>query len=138
MNSLASLTHAAAPAAPAFNADFYITAATVIPVLFLAFAVQGRTYQDMLQAIRRAKERAAISYRPLRILALLILAAGTNGEIVAILALYDRSTSAEGYVLIAVISLVIAVVVGPAYALWRTDIDPKAETVKTCQLPLFW
>jgi hypothetical protein len=43
MTSLALLAHAAHAAPPAFNSTFYATAATVIPVLFLAIAVQGRT-----------------------------------------------------------------------------------------------
>ena len=38
MSSFASLTQATT--LPAFNADFYATAATVIPVLFLAINVQ--------------------------------------------------------------------------------------------------
>ena len=35
-------------AAPAFNGLFYGTVATAIPVLFLAVAIQGRTYQNLL------------------------------------------------------------------------------------------
>jgi hypothetical protein len=44
-------------AAPAFNADFYMTAATVIPVLFLAIAVQGSTYTDILRIAHDAGDR---------------------------------------------------------------------------------
>ena len=41
-----------AMAAPeqSFPADFYVATATVIPVLFLAVAVQGRTYENMVSA----------------------------------------------------------------------------------------
>ena len=46
MTSFAALTHAAASAAPPpFNSNFYITAATVIPTLFVALAVQGNGYE---------------------------------------------------------------------------------------------
>ena len=45
-------------AAPAFNALFYATIATIIPVLFLAAAVQGRAYQDLLAAAFPARESA--------------------------------------------------------------------------------
>jgi hypothetical protein len=31
-----------------FNADFYVTAATVIPVLFLALTLQGTFYREIL------------------------------------------------------------------------------------------
>ena len=33
-----------------FPSDFYVTCATVIPVLFLAYAVQGRVYGSLLRA----------------------------------------------------------------------------------------
>lgn len=40
-----------------FNADFYVTAATVIPVLFLAIAVQGSTFDAMLRWLYGAVAR---------------------------------------------------------------------------------
>jgi hypothetical protein len=49
MSSLATLAHDA-PAPSAFNSAFYATVATVIPVLFLAIALQGNTHQDLLLA----------------------------------------------------------------------------------------
>jgi hypothetical protein len=55
MSSLAALTHTAAP--PAFNGLFFATAATIIPVLFLAIAVQGRTYQNLVNGILAATRR---------------------------------------------------------------------------------
>jgi len=45
-------------AAPPFNGLFYATMATVIPVLFVAAAVQGRTYQEML---KESSRRYAVS-----------------------------------------------------------------------------
>jgi hypothetical protein len=39
-----------------FPSDFYVTCATVIPVLFLAVAVQGRTWASFLRAIDQAYE----------------------------------------------------------------------------------
>jgi hypothetical protein len=47
MTSLALLAHGARAAAPAFNGLFYATAATIIPVLFLALpsrAAHTRTW----------------------------------------------------------------------------------------------
>jgi hypothetical protein len=48
---------------PAFNGLFYATAATIIPVLFLAIAVQGPLYGDLLKAsgatLRRFREHKA-------------------------------------------------------------------------------
>jgi hypothetical protein len=37
-----------------FSPDFYVTCATVIPVLFLALAVQGRTYESVLRSLEQA------------------------------------------------------------------------------------
>jgi hypothetical protein len=45
-------------AAPPFNGLFYATMATVIPVLFVAAAIQGRTYQEML---KESSRRYAVS-----------------------------------------------------------------------------
>jgi hypothetical protein len=51
MNSIAALAHVATTAPPAFNGLFYATAATIIPVLFLAIAVQGPAYRKELHGI---------------------------------------------------------------------------------------
>jgi hypothetical protein len=48
MTSLA-LTHASAN--PPFDATYYATIATIIPVLFLAIAVQGRLYPHLLKTL---------------------------------------------------------------------------------------
>jgi hypothetical protein len=96
-----------------FPSDFYVTCATVIPVLFLAVAVQGRTYESVLQAARRAlpnssaSERARRPWRWLRqlwgivkswvlqIIACAVVVAGGYGEVEALLALY-RGSEAPG------------------------------------------
>jgi hypothetical protein len=36
-----------------FNADFYVTAATVIPVFYLALTLQGSTYRDLMTRWRK-------------------------------------------------------------------------------------
>lgn len=59
MISLVALTHAAT--APAFNSLFFATAATMIPVLFLAIAVQGTTYQDLVKAYLAANRRSELT-----------------------------------------------------------------------------
>src|ERR1700728_5153728 len=60
MSSLASLAHEARTAAPRIQRPVYATAATIIPVLFLAIAVQGPLYGDLLKAsgttLRRFRE----------------------------------------------------------------------------------
>lgn len=102
MSSLTSLVDPAA--APTFNNDFYVTAATVIPVLFLALILQTTAYDDLLKDTADATERLRERYRkrdtfmaprvvaaagsPLT--ALLILFAGAAGELAALDALANR------------------------------------------------
>ena len=62
---LALAARQVAHAAPAFNADFYTVAATVIPVLFLAIAVQGHIYDDLITAAKNAASQADNSARNL-------------------------------------------------------------------------
>ena len=86
-----ALAHGHAP--PAFNGLYYATIATVIPVLFLAIAVQGTIYQDLIKAAARsaASSRAQGRY-PHNAVALmslcgLVVIYGEAGELFAITAL---------------------------------------------------
>jgi hypothetical protein len=109
-----------------FNVVFYATIATIIPVLFLAIAVQGRLYEDLLKAgisalewPRSAKQRrralgrifwAWIASCALLFLLATILVSGIGGEIQAILALDwrrpvgDPSAAAQGVILLTVVA----------------------------------
>src|SRR5579863_1238628 len=88
---------------PVFNATFYATGATVIPVLFLALAVQGRGFGELLRAATMGREEAAANKRrdpvllfPPRVLlaaAWVIMAASFVGEGVAMYDLYSGSAS---------------------------------------------
>lgn len=123
----------------AFNADFYLTAATVIPILYLALTLQGQTYETM---VRRALTdwrvvlslpRGELSWRRYlwrwwwhyvlflspTLAGSAILIAGVVGEWRAILALYNRSVSqgTSSVVLLALLVLVIAVTAFPAFRL---------------------
>jgi hypothetical protein len=57
MTGVAALVPAAAATARVFGPTFYATAATVIPILFLALAVQGPGFQHMLLAATTAREQ---------------------------------------------------------------------------------
>lgn len=136
MTSLATVTHAAASAAPAFNSGFYATIVTVIPVLLLAFAIQSpNAWQQLLQyairltAVRRqARPQIFSSLIPPSLLpaativswfmvavALLIVSAGLWGEVLAINALYNQAASpgSDSVVLATAIALTVAVVIVP-------------------------
>jgi hypothetical protein len=46
---------------PSFNSDFYVTAATVIPVLYLALAVQGPALDEMIRLLSRLSDSRAFN-----------------------------------------------------------------------------
>lgn len=102
-----------------FNADFYVTTATVIPVLYLALAIQGPLYTELIRHLNEALSNRQLIYLPLRLAAYPILAAAFFGELSAISALYYRSDShLERQVAFAsVIILLIAVLAKPAWGI---------------------
>lgn len=136
MSSLASLAHEARTAAPAFNGLFYATAATIIPVLFLAIAVQGPLYGDLLKAsgttLRRFREHKAGS-SPRRLVlrlwigsvlassaAVAILIVTVGGEIEALLSLNAQRAYGDPHAAIAAaVLLTAAAAIGPALAFVR-------------------
>ena len=144
MSSLALLAHAAAPPPPAFNGLFYATAATVIPVLFLAIAVQGRTYENLVNAGTAADRRlseattwrrrtiAYVSGSVLFVIAGLILVWGVLSEIIAVAALHQQQASgAAGFiVLIGTIFMVIAAAGPPALVFARYAWAPAGELAR--------
>jgi len=102
MNSLATLPPGQTALTSASLA-LYATAATVIPVLFLAIAVQGPAYQNMLQAsVARVRSQPG-ARGPRRVLgnvvswlllaaAYVILIAAGAGELGALVAMYSGIT----------------------------------------------
>ena len=118
--------------------DFYVTCASVIPVLFLAVAVQGRTYESIVQALVKAQEEikkkaeasggsvwaiTVPSYKANAVLvaALAILVAGGVGEFLALEVLYTGSERPAQRIWVFVLTLLLLAVViaGPAVALLR-------------------
>jgi hypothetical protein len=120
-------------AAPAFNADFYMTAATVIPVLFLAIAVQGSTYTDILRIAHDAGDRtgpyaptsgsrreaigATTAYVAAARLGVFVLVYGVFGEILALISLAERHALGQGFVFGSAVVLIIVAAMRPAVAL---------------------
>ena|SRR5258708_37245863 len=108
-----------------FNADFYITAATVIPIFYLALTLQGQTYQEILTRLKDSSHleslTATLTSFVMLMAGFLIVFYGILGELLAIIALYERkppSVSGGGTnVLISMIGLLAAVTIGPALRL---------------------
>jgi hypothetical protein len=119
---LSTLPHATSPAAPALTAStiaFYATSATIVPVLFIAIALQSPVWQPMLRnagsagrSARKNEQRVAlIALHVPIVLAYLVLFAGLYGVGMSIGALsYDNDDPMRhDTVAAAVIILTIAV-----------------------------
>jgi hypothetical protein len=112
-----------------FDADFYVTCATVIPVLFLALAVQGGTYEDMLRTAvdaahrqpGRGRDGAAAALLPA--IAYLTLVAGALGEAFALWALFsgEDTTAGRATVMVMTLFLLVVIAAGPAWRFFRVQ-----------------
>jgi hypothetical protein len=100
-----------------FPADFYVATATVIPVLFLAVAIQSPFIERWRKAIRGSKVRLVKFFTIVQFFALPVLFAGVLGEIAALEALFNQRDDLSGreFVFTAVIILLVAVATVPIY-----------------------
>jgi cytochrome bd-type quinol oxidase subunit 2 len=115
-----------------FNADFYVVAATVIPVLYLALTLQGQTYEWIISQYRKVVREFAkaaaqenpekwVMFRtsaPIIAIALgsyAIVLPALLGELSAIMALYKGSAShgTTQFVFVNFVILLIVVLAGP-------------------------
>jgi hypothetical protein len=122
---------------PAFKATFYSVAATIIPVLFLALAVQGHfldellSLADQLSARPSRLSRRLASYAadaPWRIAAFVVIYS-TIGEILAIVALYQQHATefADVITFTGVILLVVVTAFKPAVAVFAPRKAPARD-----------
>jgi hypothetical protein len=125
MSNLAILADAGDANTQQFNAIFYATIATIIPVLFVAAALQQDMFVKLIEISRNAYHRtgfrAFIIHLATAFVPLIILIYGIIGEIVVLVDLYRQRTiglagpfnGAEGP-LIAAAALTVAAGLGPA------------------------
>jgi hypothetical protein len=114
----------------AFNPDFFVATATIIPVLFLAIAVQGSMFKDLLTvfslAVREnfgpaARRRTFVTMLLSSLLiAGAILIMGYIGELIAIDDLLSRHSDLAWFVGFSAKVLMGLVVVGPAIRFWNS------------------
>jgi hypothetical protein len=137
--------------AKSFPADFYITCATVIPILYLALAVQGTYYGSgyeaaLVTALRRARKQtgqrwadAARKLWPLA--AFLPLMGGLIGETLAFLVLFGGLETVElgirVIVLVTILPLVAIVGVGPARRWWQVQTEVNKQEKDSISQPEF-
>jgi hypothetical protein len=132
VNGFASMAHGPDAATPVFNANFYIVAATVIPVLWLALTIQGSIFDRALRAYhvaarqglfpepgQRAPAPLALAFATVvRMILTILTISGILGEILAIYALYQQqaNSSTRQLVLQSAIILTAATIAGPTIA----------------------
>jgi hypothetical protein len=154
MSSIAALAQAGGAKASPFNATLYATVASIIPVLFLALAVEGPTYTDLAETAYNAigpstsgtsgtvrqQVRSVIVFGLTLLALFLILSGGVVGEIQALLSLYWQRPVGVSTLpgikapspLIGAVILTVAVAIGPAaklgtvlFQLYRDPDDGK-------------
>ena len=119
-----------------FNADFYVAAATVIPILYLALTLQGQTFERMalshqrLHDIPKEKRDRHWERRDGILIAAgwLIPTCGFAGEFLAFLGLLQRPPSNIDAPLIMLLLtiLLVAVVAGPILS-FRDMIEERRD-----------
>ena len=124
----------------AFNADFFITAATVIPILYLALTLQGQTFESLINRLTTLWHRNgwqwSVLYGLTSTATFAIIAAGSLGEWLAIYAIYQQQadTFTTQIVRNLLLVLIVAVAAGPAWRVlsWSpSSSEPKADLEKT-------
>ena len=124
MTSLTMLADAHTAVQP-FNADFFVAAITVIPVLYLALTLQGPTTARMLKASVAMDDKAPeiVTFSVFAVPALVYILGGA-GEFVGIVALYNRRDYGWGFVTLwALVVLTVVAVVVPAITAFREARD---------------
>ena len=127
------------PAVQEFNADLYVTAATIIPVLFIALLFPGGILNRYALWAKRWRSRGAVSafragdtrrmqrflngYTVLILPVDLAIVFAVWGEISAFIALNDRKASPLAHTWV-LSSVVILVVVSALSALVSISVDP--------------
>lgn len=120
-----------------FNADFYITAATVIPLLYITLTLQGSTYEDYITQMKATHERlyrtlpietsarraisGLVKFVSLYFATAAIWFAGLFGELAAILSLVSRSADPgrELFTLTSIVALLFLVAARPVWHFYR-------------------
>jgi hypothetical protein len=132
-----------------FNADFYATAATVIPVLYIALAVQGSTLEDIAKwASRRIYGKPGESSKvrvQLSVMGASFLAGAIFGsawaEVTALNALYNQKADAADaqFVLFAltiwIVTIGVVSLAKPAKILRDADLASRSEATAKSSPP---
>jgi hypothetical protein len=127
-----------------FNANFYTVTAAIIPVLYLALTLQGRTFEALMARWRSFNQEAPFKFLPQLGVAALALAAmagaaavffGVLAEFLSLRALYtERSTPAtQAVVLDASIILLAMTAAGPFFWFWSAYFGTLADDYRAAR-----
>lgn len=124
-----------------FNSNFFIVAATVIPVLYLALTLQGSMLDGFIKQLSRYKADPRLPFVPyirtvgillIPIIIPLFMFLGIVLEFFAFLALYQQKASLEDtqFIFIGVVCLLCLVAGGPAIKFLIAIFNNMKYTVK--------
>lgn len=120
-----------------FNADYAMTVATVIPVLYLALTIQGTTFENILTRWKQAAEKEHRLKNEIRLAlpaltafySFTILLSSLVSEYGAIRALYYRQAYAQFMPLLSIAGLLVLIAAGPIIRfytiLWAANPEKK-------------
>lgn len=118
-----------------FDANFYIVAATIIPVLFLALTLQGSTYEALLtnwhgivkKTLELSRARANLYDVLIYLVAGFVPVSGFLGELQAVFALYEghATNNTKQFIFISIIVLLSATAFIPSFRFAKTMITTK-------------
>lgn len=131
-----------------FNADFYITAAALIPLLYIALTLQKTTFRNILIATVASVEKASqtadefpgptatkavFRFTLLSITMGMIWYGGIIGEGLAVWALYrqSESTFSDVFVLASILALLLILA---AATIWIPEMDYQASFKQLCRM----
>jgi hypothetical protein len=129
-----------------FNSNFYITAAAILPVLYLALTLQGSTFEGLMkqwinvsknlplpfEGIPRARVVKFSAFVVMVTFATVIIIFGMAAEFLALLALYQQKVSAGvgQFILISMTGLLVVVIAVPFYRFVVTAYGALADRLK--------
>jgi hypothetical protein len=143
-----------------FNADFYVTVATVIPLLYVTLALQGSTYRALIKQAfllfekrfrpdiyeimvqgepedSLADQRNPLKFGLYLIAASIIWWAGFIGEAIVIGALFLRKDgpAVRGIALLAMLGLLVFVAIEPMRAAYEDIVSDAKRAVRALNQP---
>lgn len=130
-----------------FNSNFYITAAAIGPVLYLALTLQGSTFEGIMKQWENLGRNFPLPVNPapramlfrligvvtIAVFATVIILFGAIAELLALLALYQQKASpgVGQFILFSMVGLLVIATAVPLYRFLTIYIGTSVDRVRT-------